>query len=62
MQALQKGWLVFADTSLKCVQITKSFFTMHENKQMVEARASLCLSGSEGHLWAMFDQPHLRRL
>ena len=44
---LQKGWLIFADTQTKCVQITKSFFTMHENKQIVEARALLCSSGSE---------------
>jgi len=37
---LQKGWLIFADTQTKCVQITKSFFTMHENKQIVEAIAA----------------------
>jgi hypothetical protein len=49
VHALQKGWLIFADTALKCVQITKSFFTMHENKQIVEARPLLCLSGLQRH-------------
>lgn len=42
VEELQQGWLIFADTALKCIQITKSFFITLD-KSIIEVRTFACV-------------------
>eukprot|EP00238_Polyblepharides_amylifera_P002719 CAMPEP_0196580386 /NCGR_PEP_ID=MMETSP1081-20130531/28598_1 /TAXON_ID=36882 /ORGANISM="Pyramimonas amylifera, Strain CCMP720" /LENGTH=371 /DNA_ID=CAMNT_0041900241 /DNA_START=37 /DNA_END=1148 /DNA_ORIENTATION=+ len=36
-ESLKHGWVVWADSTLECIQITKNFFVMHVDKSIREA-------------------------